>query len=98
MSRRHRDPQVQELPLEERRRDARRLRHETRVMLAVTDPDDVALPRPVHSRSHHRPPTAAGPREFRHWKAAFWKRRTAARHQRNLALLDLAADVDVDLA
>ncbi len=96
MSRRHRDPQVQELSLEERRREARRVRHETRVLLAVTDPDEVPLPRPVHSRGH-QPPRDDGARQFRHWKAPFWKRRTATRRQRNLAVLDLGADVDTDI-
>ncbi|HEX2850238.1 MAG TPA: hypothetical protein VHN98_06785 [Acidimicrobiales bacterium] len=91
MSRRHRDPQVQDLPLEERRREARRVRHETRVMLAVTDPDDVALPTPVHRREHGRP-SVSDSRRFRHWKSAFWKRRTALRHERNLAFAELDLD------
>ena len=91
MSKRHRDSRVQVLPPEERRRERRRLRHETRLLLSAADPDDVALPKPVHSRPH-APPVSddVSDNRFRVWKTPFWKRRTAMRHERNVMLSSLA--------
>ena len=90
MSKRHRDSHVQPSLAEQRREDRRRLRHETRLLLTVADPDDVALPKHVHSRPHTKPRDED--RKFRVWKTPFWKRRTALRHERNLMLAALAEE------
>ena len=83
MSRRHRDLEATPLPKEERRRTARRIRHDAKVSLLAADPDDVVLPEPVRMTPHRPAPAANGQRRFRHWKAPFWKRRNAERHRRN---------------
>jgi hypothetical protein len=36
---------------------------------------------------------ALSQRRFRHWKAPFWKRRNAARHERNVELEHLLREV-----
>lgn len=89
MSRRHRDPEATTLPKEERRRTARRIRHDAKVSLMAADPDDIVLPEPVRMTGH-RPVREEGRRRFRHWKAPFWKRRNLERHRRNEEFLRLA--------
>ena len=85
MSRRHRpsDAEVLRPGKEARRQEHHRERQATRALLAVADPEDVVAPQRPHDRPINRPVVATSGRKFRHWKAAFWKRRTAERHRRN---------------
>ncbi len=100
MSQRHRQsreelPGYAKVPKDSRRLDNRRERQATRSMLLVADPDEVLAPPHLRATSDRRPSEATAPtpsqarRRFRHWKAPFWKRRTAMRHQRNDALRGL---------
>jgi DNA-binding helix-hairpin-helix protein with protein kinase domain len=90
MSRRHRDLEATPLPKEERRRTARQIRHDAKISLLASDPDDVVLPEPVRMTPHRAVANTGGRRRFRHWKAPFWKRRNAERHRRNEESVRLA--------
>lgn len=91
MSTRHRSEVPKPAP-SERRFQHHRERQATRHALAVHDPEEVLDPRVRHSLHVEHPGEAAetrAPRRFRHWKAPFWKRRNAARHERNRVVADL---------
>lgn len=98
MSNRHRTGQTKPAKVE-RRVDHHRERQATRAALALAafDPDDIVDPRPLHSSPARKERSEPGPleaprRRFRHWKAPFWKRRNAMRHERNQEIALLAAD------
>ena len=93
MSTRHRSEVPKPAP-SERRAQHHRERQATRHALAVHDPEDVVDPRVRHSLHVEHPgdvAEAGAPRRFRHWKAPFWKRRNAVRHQRNRAVAEIGA-------
>ncbi|MDA8297740.1 MAG: hypothetical protein M0004_14360 [Actinomycetota bacterium] len=88
MSSRHRSEIPKPAP-SDRRVQHHRDRQATRHALALSDPEDVVDPRVQHTlRAEHpgQEPAATMPHRFRHWKARFWKRRTAVRRQRNRVL------------
>ncbi|HVC25423.1 MAG TPA: hypothetical protein VND23_06680 [Acidimicrobiales bacterium] len=93
MSTRHRSEVPKPAP-SERRVEHHRERQATRHALAASDPEDVVDPRARHTLHVEHPGDAIEvrpARQFRHWKARFWKRRSAQRHERNQALAELAA-------
>lgn len=64
---------------EDRARDHRKVRHQTRqILTAAADPDDLGpLPevKPKTVAEHLPEPPTPGRRRFRVWKTKFWKRR-----------------------
>ena len=87
MSKRHARPsRLERAPKRERRLSTHRERQAVRASLgSVADPAEVILPEVVH----HGPRSAEEelkPRRRRHWKLKDWKRRTARRRERALAL------------
>ena len=99
MSQRHRSESVVLLPKEELRAHARSERHRVNNELhtlsaalgGAIEPDDAVEPgvgwKPVHHRDADRAKAkarATGP--ARHWKLKSWKRRTALRRQKAVAL------------
>ena len=92
MSVRHRSEVPKPAP-SERRVQHHRERQATRQALAATNAEEVLAPRTRHTLHVEHPREVAevgGPRRFRHWKTRFWKRRNVVRHDRNLALAQLA--------
>lgn len=91
MSTRHRSEVPKPAP-SERRVQHHRERQAARQALAMHDPEDVLDPRIRHTLHVEHPgevAEAGAPRRFRHWKAPFWKRRSAIRHERNRVLGEL---------
>jgi hypothetical protein len=85
----------------DRRVEHHRERQATRAALHGPDLEEALTPPSAHnvtvSLSNH--PVEANRPRFRHWKQAFWKRRTTTRHDRNTAenrLVD-RSDRDEDL-
>jgi hypothetical protein len=71
----------------DRRVEHRRVRRAAHVELAkMAEPEDHALPRPVHTSAKadpgDRPETTVGRRRFKVWKTKDWKRRSALRAAR----------------
>lgn len=86
MSTRHRNDVPKPAP-SERRIEHHRERQAMRLALAASaDPEELIDPRtrhtlhPEHTGTEH---DNSSRRRFRHWKARFWKRRSAMRHRRN---------------
>lgn len=97
MSQRHRLASIEAgvltpLTKEERRRERRRERHEARAaLIAADDPDGIVLPEVPHTAVRATEARTTDPRrQLRHWKQPFWKRRTASRHAKNVALASIA--------
>ncbi|MDA8034915.1 MAG: hypothetical protein M0T71_12225 [Actinomycetota bacterium] len=93
MSSRHRR-EARKPPPSERRVHHHRERQAVRHALDASDPEDLLDPRSRHNlHDEHAGSLRPGPapRRFRHWKAPFWKRRNAVRHERNVALASFAA-------
>lgn len=93
MSMRHRSEVPKPAP-SERRIDHHRERQALRHALTVQSPEDLLDPRArrtLRAEHAHDELAPVSPRRFRHWKAHFWKRRNALRHERNLILAELAA-------
>lgn len=100
MSTRHRSEAPKPAP-SERRAEHHRERQATRRALAAHAPEEVLDPRArrsLHADHADRAPEGATARQFRHWKARFWKRRSAVRHARNQALAALARLERAELA
>jgi hypothetical protein len=98
MSVRHRTVEAKPAPAE-RRIEHHRERQATRHALMAPDPEEIVDPRSHHSLHHPADRQALvqdeshiTTRRVRHWKQPFWKRRTAARHQRNAAIAALRAE------
>jgi hypothetical protein len=71
----------------DRRVEHRRVRRAAHVELAqLAEPEDHALPRPVHTSAKadpgERPEATVGRRRFKVWKTKEWKRRSAQRAAR----------------
>ena len=71
----------------DRRVEHRRVRRAAQVELSqMVEPEDLALPRPVHtslkSDPGERPEPPVGKRRFKGWKTKDWKRRSANRAER----------------
>lgn len=96
MGSRHRSDAAKPAP-SERRVHHHRERQALRQALSASDPEDLVDPRRRHSlHLEHAGDLRVddAPRRFRHWKAPFWKRRSARRHERNVAFAELTrADV-----
>jgi hypothetical protein len=95
VSTRHRSEVAKPDPSERRRihhRDRQALRHA--LSLSVADPDELLDPldrRTLQVEHRGAPQPKSQARRFRHWKAPFWKRRSASRRARNAALAALAS-------
>ena len=94
MSKRHRTGITRPAPWA-RKEAHHRERQLVHVALLAGDPEDVLDP-PAHHSLHQEHIAQEAPQEvqrrvFRHWKAPFWKRRTARRHERNRAIAMLGA-------
>ena len=73
-----------------RRVEHRKVRRAAHIELAtMTEPEDHALPRPVHtsmkSDPHDRPETSAKSTRFKVWKTKAWKRRKLERSHKAAA-------------
>lgn len=71
----------------DRRVEHRRVRRAAHVELSqLVEPEDLALPRPVHTSAkvdpQERPETAVKRRRFKVWKTKDWKRRSTNRAER----------------
>lgn len=90
MSRRHQDGKPERPARDERKKATRSVRHNVAQQLhTVVDPEDATFSEQRVERSR-RPVKSR--RRLRHWKLKAWKRRTAARRQRNQVLGQLAAE------
>jgi hypothetical protein len=73
-------------PRFDRRVEHRRVRRAAHVELGKLEPEDHALPRPVHTSAKadpaERPDPDVGSRRFKVWKTKDWKRRSMQRAQR----------------
>lgn len=75
-------------PSRQERQDAhRKLRRAAQIELRqMEEPDDLALPRPVHSAQKtaptERPERQVARKRFRVWKTKGWKRRSSVRAER----------------
>lgn len=92
MSRRNREERAFNPDAKQTRREqARRERHAAKEALSQIDPEEVVVP-VMHHTLVHEPPPPKDPGRLRHWKDRSWKRRTARRHARNVALRRLAIE------
>ncbi len=71
----------------DRKKEHRRLRRAAQLELAMmAEPEDHALPRPVHTSIKadpaDKPSPSVGSRRFKVWKTKGWKRRSALRAER----------------
>ena len=99
MSTRHRSQDLAPQPTVELRAHARserqRINSELHAVAGLvstgTEPDDAAEPgaawKPVHHHDPERAKAKLSKRQLRHWKVKAWKRRTADRRAKNLAIL-----------
>ena len=105
MSRRNRSEEVSETAWEERRAHAKGERHRIAVALhdvathvdTLDGVDDAVDPGPAWKPEHHHSADVAKKQAartggFRHWKSKAWKRRSAARKEKNLAIGQLAME------
>lgn len=79
----------------DRRVEHRRVRRAASVELSqLLEPEDHALPLPVHTSAKadpsERPETPVSQRRFKVWKTKDWKRRSTVRAQRAASYRDLA--------
>lgn len=77
-------------PRFDRQVEHRRVRHAANIQLAtMAEPEDLALPRPVHTSMktdpQERPQIAVRKRRFKVWKTKAWKRRSQVRAERAAA-------------
>jgi hypothetical protein len=99
MSTRHRSQDLAPQPRVELRAHARserqRINSELNAVASLVsggiEPDDTGEPgaawKPVHHHDPERAKAKLSKRQLRHWKVKAWKRRTADRRAKNLAML-----------
>jgi hypothetical protein len=92
MSQRHRKPEdLERAPKRERRWSTHRERRAVRTsLMAAPDPEEILTPDLNHHGPHRGAETGPKRRQLRHWKVKAWKRRSAQRRARALALQALA--------